>query len=269
MNSIEKVAIVTGAGTGIGRQTALALLKENYAVALAGRRVERLEETAAKAEPSGSRTLVAPTDLSDPASVRALFAKTKEAFGRLDVLFNNAGLARLTWLEELDPIKDIQLQLQVNLSGAIQMSRAVLPHMILRGSGHIINTGSIAGLVGTPTYSVYAASKFGLRGFTEALRREVGIHGINVSGIYPGGVANEFGQKAGIQRKTGLSTPKFLKLTSDDVAKETMRVANRPKRMVVIPRVMWLGYWFNILFPGLLDWIVEWRFTRRERPADK
>ena len=140
--------------------------------------------------------------------------------------------------------------------------------MIQRKQGHIINTASIAGLIGTPTYSVYAASKFGLRGFTEALRREVGIHGIEVSTVYPGGVANEFGQKAGIKRKTGMSTPNALKLTSADVAREILRIANKPKRTVVIPRIMWFAVWLNTLFPGVLDSVIEQRFTKRERTAE-
>ena len=91
MSEQEKVAIITGAGTGIGNRTALALLKEGYSVALAGRRVEALEATAAEAGSSASRTLVVPTDVGDPAAVQVLFAKTKERFGRLDLLFNNAG----------------------------------------------------------------------------------------------------------------------------------------------------------------------------------
>ena len=91
MNDHGKVAIVTGAGTGIGKQTSLALLREGYTVVLAGRRVEQLQATVDQAGPAGTRALAVPTDVTDPASVRALFAKTKEGFGRLDLLFNNAG----------------------------------------------------------------------------------------------------------------------------------------------------------------------------------
>ncbi|NNF83983.1 MAG: SDR family NAD(P)-dependent oxidoreductase, partial [Deltaproteobacteria bacterium] len=91
MSNLGKAAIVTGAGSGIGRQTALALLREGYAVALAGRREEQLHATIDQAGPAGARALAVPTDVTDPASVRALFAKTRETFGRLDLLFNNAG----------------------------------------------------------------------------------------------------------------------------------------------------------------------------------
>jgi NAD(P)-dependent dehydrogenase (short-subunit alcohol dehydrogenase family) len=113
-----KVAIVTGAGTGIGRSVALALLQEGYAVALAGRRKELLEATVTTAGPSGSRALVVPTDVGDPASVRALFAKTQETFGRLDVLFNNAGTSA-----PAIPLEDLTYEqwkavVDTNLTGA-------------------------------------------------------------------------------------------------------------------------------------------------------
>src|SRR3970040_463000 len=102
MSSANKVAIVTGAGSGIGKAAALALLQEGYQVALAGRRKERLEQAVTDAGPAGARALVVATDVSDPQSVRALFARTKEAFGRLDLLFNNAGVgAPAIPLEEL------------------------------------------------------------------------------------------------------------------------------------------------------------------------
>ena len=118
MKSLGKVAVVTGAGTGIGKRTTLALLREGYSVVLAGRRVEPLEETVKEAEPAGSQALVVPTDVSDPTSVRALFTKTKERFGRLDVLFNNAGTAAPPVpLEELT-YEQWQAVVDINLTGA-------------------------------------------------------------------------------------------------------------------------------------------------------
>jgi short-subunit dehydrogenase len=125
--------------------------------------------------------------------------------------------------------------------------------------------GSIAGLIATPSYSVYAATKYGLRGFTEALRREVGIRGIEVTGIYPGGVATEFGQKAGIKRKTRVSTPNFLKLTAEDVANTVLRVVKKPRRAVIIPGLMRPLVWLSVIFPGLVDQIIERRFSKLER----
>jgi short-subunit dehydrogenase len=126
--------------------------------------------------------------------------------------------------------------------------------------------GSIAGLVATPTYTVYSASKFAVRGFTEALRREVGIYGVHVSGIYPGGgIATEFKQHTGARRKTGATTPSLLRLSPEDVAVQVWRLVERPRRTVITPWVMRLAVWLNALLPGMVDGMIEWRFTRIER----
>jgi short-subunit dehydrogenase len=173
-------------------------------------------------------------------------------------------LGRLNWLNKLDPVADVEYQIQVNLVGLIQITQAVLPHMILRKRGHIINMGSISSLIATPTYSIYAATKYGLRGFTEALRREVNIHSIDVSAIYPGSVYTNFGQKAGIKRRTKVSTPSFLKLSPDDVAKSVLRVVRKPRRALIIPGLMRPLVWLSVLFPSWFDWFIEQRFTKRE-----
>jgi len=238
---------------------------QGYRVVLAARRKDRLEALANEINIAGGMALVVPTDLTHLAEIDNLVSRSLNYFGQIDILLNNAGLGRLSWLEQLDPNEDIAFQIQVNLTGLIQTTRAVLLHMITRKQGHIINIGSIAGLIATPTYSVYAATKYGLRGFTEALRREVRIHGIEVTGVYPGGVATEFGQKAGIKRKTSVSTPGFLKLTADDVANTILRVVKRPHRAVIIPGLMRPLVWLSVIFPGLVDRIIESRFTRRER----
>jgi short-subunit dehydrogenase len=263
--SPDPVIIITGASSGIGAATARIFAAEGYRVVLAARRKEQLNSLAEEVQSTGGEALVVPTDITQLAQIENLVNQSLEHFGQIDILLNNAGLGRLSWLEKLDPINDIEFQIQVNLIGLIQMTRAVLPHMIARKKGHIINIGSIAGLIATPTYSVYAATKYGLRGFTEALRREVSIHGINVTGIYPGGVATEFSEKAGIKRKTNVSTPRFLKLTADDVARSVFQVIKKPYRAVIIPGLMRPTVWLSVIFPGLVDRIIERRFTKRER----
>jgi short-subunit dehydrogenase len=137
--------------------------------------------------------------------------------------------------------------------------------MIQKQRGHIVNMSSIAGFIGTPTYSVYAATKFGVRGFTEALRREVEIYGIRVSGIYPGGVRTEFMEHTGVERKTGIRTPKALRLTAEEVAREVLRIVIRGNRTTIMPRPMKPAVWINRFFPGVVDWIIERGFTHRER----
>ena len=190
MNIKGKVVIVTGASSGIGEATASEFAKEGARIVLAARSVDKLQELAGEiaAMNSGAETLVIQTDLSKLEDIQAMIRQTLERFNRIDVLVNNAGFGRLDWLENLDPVKDIQAQIDVNVMGVIQTTRQVLPVMIEQRSGSIINMCSMAGLVGTPTYSIYAASKHAVHGFSEALRREVKPWGIDVSLIYPGGV---------------------------------------------------------------------------------
>ena len=170
MSALRKVAIVTGAGTGIGKCTALALLRDGYSVVLAGRRAEPLEMTVKEAGPFGSQALVVPTDVSDPVSVRALFSKTKERFGRLDLLFNNAGTgAPSVLLEDLtyDQWKSV---VDVNLTGAFlctQEAFKIMKSQIPRG-GRIINNGSVSAYVPRPNSAPYTATKHAITGLTKS-----------------------------------------------------------------------------------------------------
>jgi NADP-dependent 3-hydroxy acid dehydrogenase YdfG len=257
--------IITGASSGIGAATARVFADQGYCVALAARRLERLEALAQEIESADGKALPVATDVTRLDDIQNLVQATLDRFGQIDVLFNNAGFGRLDWLENLDPVNDIEAQFRVNLLGMILITRVVVPHMIERRTGHIINMGSIAGLVATPTYTVYSATKFAVRGFTEALRREVGIYGVHVSGIYPGGVATEFRQHTGAKRVTGATTPNSLRLSPEDVAQEVWRLVKRPRRTVIAPGVMRLAVWLNALLPGWVDRLIERRFTRIER----
>lgn len=259
------VMLISGASSGIGAAAARLCAQAGYRVVLAARRVERLEALAAEIQAAGGEALVVPADVTALDDIERLVQTALDAYGQIDVLLNNAGVGRMNWLEELQPHQEIEKQLQVNLNGVIWLTRAVLPHMIARRSGHIIQMASVASWIATPTYSVYAASKFGLRGFSNALRRELSPYGIQVSSIYPGGVETEFAEKAHHQRRSGIGTPDFLRLSAEDVAKAVLRVLQRPRRTLIIPALMRLAVVFNQLFPGLVDWVIEQRFTRLER----
>ena len=170
MTDAAKVAIVTGAGSGIGRAVALELLAAGFSVALAGRHAERLEETASNAGPHRNQTLAVPTDVTDPASVAALFAATKRTFGRLDVLFNNAGISGPgVPLEEL-PIERWRAIVDTNLTGAFlctQQAFALMKAQDPRG-GRIINNGSISAHVPRPRSAPYTATKHAITGLTKS-----------------------------------------------------------------------------------------------------
>jgi uncharacterized protein len=259
------VIIITGASSGIGEAAARLFAREGYRVALGARRVERLIALANEIESDGGEALPIGTDCIRLMDIQSLVAATLDRFGQVDVLLNNAGFGRFDWLEKLDPVNDVEDQIGVNLIGAIQMAQAVLPHMIARRSGTIVNIASMAAYIATPTYSVYAASKFALRGFTEALRREVGIYGIRVTAIYPGGVTTEFSEHTGARRKTGISTPAKLRLSSEEVAQTVLRTVKNPRRGVILPWPLRFAAWGNFLLPGVIDWIIEREFTREER----
>jgi hypothetical protein len=263
--SHQPVILVTGASSGIGEAVARLFAREGYRVSLGARRLERLQALAHEIESAGGQSIAVQSDLARFGDIQRLISETLDQFGQIDVLLNNAGFGRIKWLEDLDPMEDIQAQLQINLISTILVAREVLPHMIQRKSGHIINMGSMGGLVASPTYTVYSASKFGVRGFTEALRREVDVYDVHVSGIYPGAVNTEFKQHAGIDRKTGRSTPESLRLEPEEVARGVLSLVRRPRRELIIPWQMRLTVWMNILFPGIVDRIIENRFTRLER----
>jgi len=263
--SSSQVILITGASSGIGEATARIFGKQGYCVVLAARRSDRLQEIAQDIQASGGQALPVEANLNCFEDIQRLVRRALDEFGQINVLFNNAGFGRMDWLETLDPQKDIQAQLEVNLLAAIRMTNVVLPHMIARRSGQIINMSSMAGWVATPTYTVYAASKFGMRGFTDALRREVGVYGIRVSALYPGGVSSEFGQKAEIKRKTGITTPRWLLLTPEDVAQVVFSLTRKPRRSVILPWPMHFTILLDSFAPGLLDRLLERKFVKPER----
>jgi NAD(P)-dependent dehydrogenase (short-subunit alcohol dehydrogenase family) len=171
MSSFEKVAIVTGAGSGIGRATAVALLNEGYAVVLAGRRPDALDATVAQAGKDGSRALAVPTDVTDAESVHSLFATTTQSVGRLDLLFNNAGTgAPAVPIEDLT-IEDWKRVVDVNLTGmflCIREAFRVMKSQNPRG-GRIINNGSISAVAPRPNSAPYTATKHAITGLTKSV----------------------------------------------------------------------------------------------------
>src|SRR5437588_1599424 len=169
MAAAQRVALVTGAGTGIGKAVALALMQEGDAVVLAGRRKDKLEEAAGEGKSTAGKSLVAPTDVSNPAAVKALFAKTKEAFGRLDVLFNNAGIgAPAMPLEDL-PYETWKQVVDINLTGMFLCTQEAIRLMKSQDprGGRIINNGSISAHTPRPGAAAYTATKHAVTGLTK------------------------------------------------------------------------------------------------------
>lgn len=250
----DKVVLITGASSGFGAAAAKQFSQEGCKIVLAARRIERLEEMANEMNIRGGDSLPIAVDVTQPAQIDALVKAAVTHYGRIDILFNNAGFGRLDWFEMLDPVKDIQAQITVDLLGVIWTARAVLPQMYKQGSGHIINMSSLAGWAAPPLYTVYSAAKFGVRGFTEALRREAAPLGVKVSAIYPGSAATEFQTHIGQNKaKRRFRSPRWLSLTADDVARAVVDLARRPQRRIILPWMMIFSLIVNSHLTGLSD----------------
>jgi NAD(P)-dependent dehydrogenase (short-subunit alcohol dehydrogenase family) len=231
MNPNTKSAIVTGAGSGIGRAVALALLREGYAVALAGRRPEALQETVAQSGAAGARALAVPTDIADPASVRALFQKTKESFGRLDLLFNNAGIgAPAIPLEELS-IEKWRRVVDVNLTGTfvcIQEAFRLMKNQLPMG-GRIINNGSISAHAPRPNSGPYTATKHAITGLTKSAALDGRKYDIACGQIDIGNAGTEMTarMKDGVTQADGSIAPEPT-MDVEKVARAVLYMASLP-----------------------------------------
>ncbi len=197
MTLLEKIALVTGAGSGIGRQVAIALCEAGYATVLAGRREEALEETAKMVGESESRTLVVPTDVSDPSSVIALFEKTRDEFGRLDMLFNNAGVnAPGIPMEDLS-FEQWKSVVDINLTGSFLCAQQAVKLMKSQSpkGGRIINNGSISAHAPRPNSAPYTATKHAITGLTRCISLDGRKHDIACGQIDIGNALTDMTQR--------------------------------------------------------------------------
>jgi NAD(P)-dependent dehydrogenase (short-subunit alcohol dehydrogenase family) len=233
MAALQKIAVITGAGTGIGKSVALALMKEGYAVVLAGRRQDKLQETATEGKPTGSRSLVVPTDVSDQASIKALFAKTKETFGRLDVLFNNAGIgAPAVPLEDL-PYETWKKVIDTNLTGIFLCTQEAIKIMKSQDprGGRIINNGSISAHTPRPRSAAYTATKHAVTGLTKSTSLDCRGYNIACGQIDIGNAATPLTERMvegqGVMQADGRMAVE-ARMNADDVGRAVAYMANLP-----------------------------------------
>ncbi|MGH9840526.1 MAG: SDR family oxidoreductase [Blastocatellia bacterium] len=253
--------VITGATSGIGRETALEFVKAGARVVVAGRREERLKELVAEIESragmQSGQALAVRTDVADQAQVESLIEKTIKRFGRIDTLVNNAGVGIAARFSD-QSVEDFRRVMDVNFWGAVYACKAAVPHMKKQASGGvIINVSSILGKRGAPFETAYCSSKFALAGFSESLRVELMSEKIDVSAIYPGAVETEIFETAANQ--TGVELPGVLpKFPAREMAKVIVRNARFPQAEVVMALDAMAIDFFNKLAPGLVDLALGW-----------
>jgi NADP-dependent 3-hydroxy acid dehydrogenase YdfG len=229
-----RAAVVTGASSGIGQATARALAAAGTRVGLAARRAGRLKELEKEIGRSGGEAVALPTDVTDYAQAEAMVRRADEAFGGVDVLVNCAGVMLPAPIVEADPA-DWRRMVEVNLVGVLHATRAVLPGMLERGYGHIVNVSSTSGRTHQELFAVYAATKHGLGAFTEVLRKEVHPKRVRVTLFEPGPTESELGSHADpeVMRALADDFKDVEFLGAEDVAQGILWVLAQPDRINV------------------------------------
>ncbi len=252
----EQVVVITGASSGIGRETALELARRGASVVLAARSEEALREVAREIEQMGGKAMVAVTDVAEWSQVQRLAEQAAFSFGRIDTWVNNAGVSTYATVEDSD-IEELERVIQVNLMGEIYGVKAVLPIMKQQGEGTIINVSSVLGETSVPLQAAYAASKHGVKGFSDALRLELAREpsGINVTVILPSSMNTPFFNNA--RSKLGVKPRPIAPVYQPrSVAQAIAFAAEHPRREIVVGGGGKMFVIFDHLSRSLLDWFM-------------
>ncbi|SFQ77544.1 NADP-dependent 3-hydroxy acid dehydrogenase YdfG [Flavobacterium akiainvivens] len=232
-----KVALITGASSGIGEATAIKLAKAGARVAIAARRADRLKALKTLIEKEGGHALALQMDVTDKDSVNAGVKKLIDSYGRVDIAFNNAGIMPLSNVNEFK-IDEWERMVDVNIKGVLNITGTILPFMIKQHSGHIINTSSLAGRkVLGQGFAVYSATKYAVSAFTEGLRMEVGkAHNIRVTSIQPGATQSELQNATtseGYKEMMASSMGQITMLSANDIADAVLFAVSAPEHVNV------------------------------------
>lgn len=253
----DRVAVVTGASSGIGEQLARDLAARGAHVALLARRADRLERLADELGRTGVTALPVPCDVAERAAVDAAVAAVRAKLGHVDLLVNNAGYGAHVLFKDHD-LADIERMVRTNVLGTIYTIKAVLPSMRARGAGWIVNLSSVAGKLGQPDEAVYSATKFAVAGLSESLAYELGPLGIHVMTVHPALVRTEMFTDAVLARMPATAKRTFM--DAPDFTRAVLRALERGRHEVTVPRYVGVAYVIRALFPG-----VHRRMTARLR----
>ncbi len=257
MDWTDRVALITGASSGIGEVTARKLAGEGLKVVLVARREDRLNALAEEIRQAGGQALVVAADLTQDEARQHVYRRAREAYGQVDVLVNNAGLGWYGYSADMPWQKARQI-VQVNVEAVVHFTLLFLPEMRARDDGHVINVGSIAGSLPSQGVAIYCATKSFVDSFTTALYREMQGTNVRVSVIRPGAVSTDFFDNSSTH---GLRLPaEKLSIRPEAVANCVWSLLRRPRRVAYVPAVLWfvpwvemyLGWLFDLLGPLLL-----------------
>jgi short-subunit dehydrogenase len=252
----DKVVVITGASSGIGQELAYRLAEQGARLALAARGVDRLEAAQAECLKRGAREAIAiPTDVAEQSQCEALIKQTVEAYQRIDVLVNNAGISMWANFEDLKSLDMLEKIMRVNYLGSAYCTWYALPYL-KQSKGQIVGVSSLAGKNGIPTRSGYAASKHAMTGFFDSLRIELAPYGVSVTMIYPGFVTTEIRKLAFAASGEALEKSPVREnevMTVEECVQLILKAMVKRKREVVMTFRGQAGLWIKLIAPGLVD----------------
>jgi len=255
----DNVVILTGASSGIGRETAYQLAEQGAWLSLAARNADRLEEVAAECIQRGGRALAVKTDVTIESECRHLVEQTTAEFGRIDTLINNAGISMWTPFDQVQDLSILEQIMRANYLGSAYLTYYALPYL-KQTRGRLVAVSSLAGKNGVPTRSGYAASKHALVGFFDSLRIELLETGVSVTIIYPGFVTSEIRERAygADGQPLGKSPVRESEVMSaEECARIMIAAMAKRKREEVMTLRGKLGQWFKLIAPGMVDQVAR------------
>ncbi|MCV0430698.1 SDR family NAD(P)-dependent oxidoreductase [Nitrosopumilus sp.] len=255
----NQVVLITGASSGIGKDTAIEFAKQGANIVLVSRTKEKLEQVADELKKFNVVTLVCQCDVSNKEQVKEMSKLVLEKFNSVDILVNNAGFAIYGSVSDLS-IDDIESQMETNYFGMIYCIKNFLPSMLEKKSGHIVNVASVAASFGLPGIASYCASKFAMLGFSEGLKHELKNSGVGITVVSPIMVRTNFFEHPSFEKM-----PKFspTSLSSKTVAKAILKAANSSRLEIIVPTVVRGAVWFKTTFPYLINPILGKAFKKQ------
>lgn len=257
----NKIVVITGASSGIGKETAIEFAKLGARLVLVARGKEKLEELEKSLVKFNTEVLVCPCDVSNKEHVKQMTSQVLDKFGKIDILVNNAGFAIYGNVSELS-IEQIESQMQTNYLGMVYCTKHFLPIMNKHNSGHIVNVASVAASFGLPGIASYCASKFAMLGFSEGLKHELKNTGIGITVVSPIMVRTNF-----FDHESFSKMPKYSPTSLDPktVAKSILRASTSNRLEIIVPNIVRIGVWLKHTIPFVINPIIGSAFRKYQK----